>query len=281
MVMIDSAPSILFLWCYLGTIWWVLVRTWKNKPKNPPKSWTLLFGAFFLLAFGDVFHLLPRTYLWFQYSFNSQLDIYTSPLGIMISGIGLIFTGATMTVFYLFFYLFWKEQYINHLDILGLAKTKNKIRIYDGIAYASVIIRSILLFLPWNNYGASPVYYLGFLSFRLLTNFPLYVIGMEVLLLFLKGYNVTKNSGAIPSDVNHALKHSSIWIIVSFITYTISLLGSPIFPIFGMLMIPKTIAYLLVLYYMQKHILNNSALLNYMKEPLIEESADIGAVHIL
>ena len=271
MVMIDNAPSILFLWVYMGIIWFALVRTWKKKPKkSSSKSWNFLFGAFFLLAFGDVFHLLPRTYLWVQYALNNQVDIYTNPVGISIYGIGLIFTGITMTVFYLFFYLFWKEQYINHLDILGLANIKNKIRIYDGIAYASVIIRTLLILLPWNNYGTTPVYYWGFLSFRLLTNLPLYIIGMEVLLLFLKGYHVTKNSGEISIGVNHALKQSSIWIIVSFITYTITLLGSPILPILGMMMIPKTIAYLLVLYFMQKFILTNPSFLkNTYQEPLI------------
>ncbi|MHA1619745.1 MAG: hypothetical protein ACTSVZ_10735 [Promethearchaeota archaeon] len=279
MVMIDNAPSILFLWSYMGIIWWALVRTWRKKPKNPSKSWILLFGAFFLLAFGDVFHLLPRTYLWFQYSFNNQLDIYNTQLGILIYGIGLIFTGITMTVFYLFFYLFWKEEYINHLDIPGLSKIKSKIRIYDRIAYASVIIRSILLFLPWNNYGSSPVYYLGFISFRLLTNLPLYVIGMEVLLLFMKGFHVTRNSGVIPSNINYALNKSSIWIIVSYITYTISLLGSPLLPILGMLMIPKTIAYLLVLYYMSKYIINYVAQLD-LKKLLVEDLADIGAIHL-
>ena len=285
MVMIDNIPSIAFLWCYMAIIWGNLIHIWKNKPKIISKSWSLLFGAFFLLAFGDVFHLLPRTYLWYMYSFENQITIYTSSLGVFIYGFGLILTGITMTFFYLLFYLFWKEQYINNVDCPKLTGIKKKIKIFDGIVYISVTIRTILILLPWNNYGSAPVYYFGLFSFRLITNLPLYILGIEVLYLFLKSYKFTKNSNDIHPDVNTAIKQSSIWIIVSYVMYTVPLLGINLLPLLGILMIPKTIAYLIVLYHMKKYILLNLSLkqlpkksdksiidqnikLNYIKDPL-------------
>ena len=258
--MIDNIPSIIFLWIYMAIIWGNIIQIWKKRPKKISKSWSLLFGAFFLLAFGDVFHLLPRTYLWYRYSLQNQIDIYTSSIGVFIYGGGLIMTGITMTFFYLLFYLFWKEQYIKDIEIPELQRIKGKIKILDIIAYGSIIIRTILILLPWNKYGSEPVYYFGILSFRLLTNFPLYVIGVQVLFLFLKSYNVTKSMNLIHPDINKAVKQSSIWIIVSFVTYTFPLLGNHLVPLFGMMMIPKTIAYLIVLYIMKKLILLNPSL---------------------
>lgn len=260
MVMIDNIPSILFLWSYMAIIWGNLIQIWKNKPLKIEKSWKMLFGAFFLLAFGDVFHLLPRTYLWYMYSFENQTAIYTSSMGVFISGFGLILTGITMTFFYLLFYLFWKEQYINQRNCPGLKGIKEKIKIFDGIIYISILIRIILILMPWNNYGSAPIYYFGIFSFRLITNLPLYIIGIEILYLFLKSYNVTKDSKEIHPDINTAIKQSSIWIIVSYVMYTFPLLGINLIPLLGILMIPKTIAYLIVLYYMKKFILLNPSL---------------------
>jgi len=212
-----------------------------------------------LLAFGDIFHLIPRTYLWYAYTYQGQTAIYDSSMGIAIYGFGLIMTGITMTIFYLGFYYFWKETYLKTKNITVLSKIQEKIRIYDGIAIGSVIIRTILILLPWNNWGSSPEYYYSVFSFRLLTNLPLYVIGMEVLYLFYistKSEEITKQ---MPNNITFALKNCVIWIIVSYVTYTITLFGVPVMPILGMMMIPKTIAYLIVLYYMSRYIMMNSS----------------------
>ncbi|MHA1672373.1 MAG: hypothetical protein ACTSYI_01980 [Promethearchaeota archaeon] len=181
-------------------------------------------------------------------------------MGILINGTGLILTGITITLFYLLFYLFWKEQFITHVDLPGLQDVKKKIKTFDILAYGSMLFRVILILLPWNHYGGTPVYYLGVLSFRLITNLPLYILGFEVVYLFVKSIRNTKDSDEIHLNIIKALKHSSIWITVSFISYTISLLGTPLVSLFGMMMIPKTIAYLAVLLYMKKYILVNPSL---------------------
>ncbi|WP_457559547.1 hypothetical protein [Candidatus Harpocratesius sp.] len=257
MVMIENVPSIVFLWSYMAIIWGNLIQIWIQKPKNPSKSWKYLFNAFFLLAFGDIFHLLPRTYLWYQYSIKGQADIYTSSMGVLIYGAGLIITGISMTFFYLLFYLFWKETYSTKEEIVNLKSLGQNTKTLDAIAYISVIVRIILILLPWNQYGAEPIYYYTIFSFRLLTNLPLYIIGIEVLYLFIKSYNLTKKSNSVHPEINRAVKNSAIWIIVSFLTYTGTLLGVHLIPLLGMLMIPKTIAYIIVLYYMKKCILLN------------------------
>jgi len=238
----------------------VVVKLWLSRPAAPNKQWKYLFMSFFLLAFGDIFHLIPRTYLWYVFTYQGDTTIYDSAMGIQIYGFGLIMTGITMTIFYLGFYYFWKETYLNTTQIPALDKMRQNIRIYDWTAIGSVIIRTILILLPWNNWGSSPVYYYSVFSFRVLTNLPLYVIGMEVLYLFYISSKSKEINQHAPKEITFALKNCVIWIIVSYVTYTITLFGVPVLPILGMMMIPKTIAYLIVLYYMYRYIMTNPTL---------------------
>ncbi|MHA1821919.1 MAG: hypothetical protein ACTSVC_15710 [Promethearchaeota archaeon] len=257
MVMIDNFGSIIFLWTYMAIIWAVVIKLFLKKPQKPKRNniWKYLFLSFFLLAFGDSFHLLPRTYLWYLYTFQNQVNIYNTEVGIMIYAIGLMATGITMTFFYLMFYYFWKDVYLKDNGIKELQDIKTKVKIYDQIAVWSVIIRIILIFMPWNRWGTEPTYYFGVLSFRIITNIPLYVIGFEVLILFIKSVSVEGINEIVPKDINYAVKNSAIWIIVSYTCYTITIFGVPINPLYGMFMIPKTIAYIVVVYYLYKYIL--------------------------
>lgn len=262
MVMIDNFGSILFLWFYMITIWVAVIIYWKRRPSEKQKSWYYVFYSFALLAFGDIFHLIPRTYLWIDYTFNHNIGVYDSKMGIYVYGFGLIMTGVTMIFFYLGFYLFWKEEILSKVKSNpNFVSIEKNITVFDNIAYISVILRIILILLPWNNWGTEPTYYENFWNFRLLTNLPLYVIGFEVLYLFIKTSIQLQKDNTIHPDILHAIKNSAIWIIVSFVTYSITVIGVHAYPLLGMMMIPKTIAYLIVLYYMGKYILGNQDLL--------------------
>lgn len=260
--MIDNFGSILFLWFYMLTIWMAVIKYWNIRPSVKQKSWYYIFYSFMLLAFGDIFHLIPRTYLWIEYTFKNNANVYDSEIGVFIYGFGLILTGVTMIFFYLGFYLFWKEEILSKVKVNPkFVSIEKNIMIFDNTAYISIILRIILILLPWNNWGTEPTYYYDFWNFRLLTNLPLYVIGFEVLYLFIKTSIELKNEFKIHPEFLYAIKNSAIWIIVSFVTYTITVLGVHAYPLLGMMMIPKTIAYLIVLYYMGKYVLGNKELL--------------------
>lgn len=172
-------------------------------------------------------------------------------------------TGVTMIFFYLGLYLFWKEEILSkpgHSN--DFPSIHRKINVFDSIAYISVVSRIILILLPWNNWGSEPKYFNNFWNFRLITNLPLYVIGFEVLTLFMVTLFRYKDTQKIHPDLIKAIKNSVLWIAVSFITYTITILGVHSYPILGMFMIPKTIAYLLVLFYMSKYVLGNPKVLS-------------------
>ncbi|MHA1791265.1 MAG: hypothetical protein ACTSVI_01390 [Promethearchaeota archaeon] len=273
MVMVDNFGSIIFLWSYMVIVWFVVIRLWFKRPTNPSKEWKALFMAFFLLAFGDSFHLLPRTYLWYRYTFENALDIYTSAIGVIVYGVGLIFTGITMTFFYLMFYYFWKELYLERNDIPGLDGIKKHVKIHDVIAHLSVISRIFLILLPWNNWGGEPEYCCTFLSFRLVTNIPLYVIGLQVVYLFIRSLLIKDINEKVPGKVSKAVKNSSIWIIVSYTCYTITLIGVAFYPLFGMFMIPKTVAYIVVVYYMYKYVLSDKELTTISSKATIEKKS--------
>ena len=64
--MIDNWGSTIFNILYLSIIWVVLIIVAiQNKGKDKSKEWELGFKAFFLLAFGDMFHLVSRTVIFF------------------------------------------------------------------------------------------------------------------------------------------------------------------------------------------------------------------------
>ncbi|KFZ26735.1 MAG: hypothetical protein KQ78_01053 [Candidatus Izimaplasma bacterium HR2] len=176
---------------------------------------TMLFGIMgFLLGFGDSFHLIPRIIA----HLTTGLEDYQMALGI-----GKLITGITMTIFYYLIYRYYvllteKDSQTIHTTIITL-----------------MIIRFILLALPgndWINNGNS-------LFYGILRNIPFAILGSLIVVLFLK----------IGKEKEYRLfKKMGVWIIVSFVCYTIVVVGSGFIPVLGAFMIPKTIAYFIIIY---------------------------------
>lgn len=175
----------------------------------------ILFGIMgFLLGFGDSFHLIPRIIG----HLTTGLEDYQTALGI-----GKLITGITMTVFYYLIYRYY---------LLLTKKTNNHIHITIIVL---IIIRFILLTLPgndWINNGNSLLY-------AIIRNIPFAILGGIIIALFIT---------AREKDVNHQFYKMGIWIIVSFVCYIIVILGSGALPILGAFMMPKTIAYFIIIY---------------------------------
>lgn len=248
MRMEDNFYSIAFLLFYLLCIWitlvFVLIRN-RDKLSSRKNYWRFTFLAYFLLAFGDIFHLGSRTII-FVSGIDPNLEISR-----LFLGLGLILTGLTVTYFYVAFFHLWKNVFSPKYS------KEAKIGFYIILIYYLFIIRILLILTPFNNWfyvdNDESYYY-----FRLITNIPLYIIGISVIYLLLRDSLrelKRKEEIQIPRNLVISSFYTSILFVLSFIFYTITIFGIISIPLLGMFMIPKTIAYLIALYFHVKYIL--------------------------
>lgn len=176
----------------------------------------LLFGIMaIVLGLGDSFHLIPRALA----LCTTGLENYTFALGM-----GKFITSITMTIFYILLYYVWRLRY----HIQG----KNNITI---AVYVLAIIRIILCLFPQNTWtsATSP------LSWGIYRNIPFTMLGLIIIYLFYKSAKETHDSD---------FRYMWLTIVISFGFYLPVVLFADIIPIIGMLMIPKTCAYVWTVY---------------------------------
>lgn len=170
-----------------------------------------LFGLMaVLLGVGDAFHLIPRAY--------ALLTIGLEANAVAL-GIGKFITSITMTIFYVILYHIWRQRY----NIEGRKGLTFSI-------YALSIIRIGLCFFPqndWLNFN-SPV------SWGIYRNIPFLIMGIVIIAIF---YSEAKKH----ADTN--FKYMWLAIVLSFALYIPVVLWASIIPWIGILMIPKTLAY--------------------------------------
>lgn len=163
-----------------------------------------------LLGAGDAFHLVPRMYaLW-----TTGLEANAAALGI-----GKWITSVTMTIFYLILYYIWRERY--------QVKDRQSITI---TMWALTIIRIALCMFPQNNWLS----YDQPLSWGIYRNIPFAIMGIIIIVLF---YQEAKKAN------DKIFKNMPLAITLSFGFYIPVVLWGSTIPMLGMLMIPKTLAY--------------------------------------
>lgn len=162
-----------------------------------------------LLGLGDAFHLIPRIV---SHLTEGGFERYVAALSW-----GEFVTSITMTVFYLLFY----DYYCNRSG-----DTDRKKRV---LLYALAAVRIVLTALPQNLWGTKGSYLFG-----ILRNLPFAAMG---LLLILWTWKYRQKEG---------LRHTSLLIAVSFLCYLPVVVGARFVPVLGALMIPKTVAYVLL-----------------------------------
>ncbi|MFX1357281.1 MAG: hypothetical protein ACFFA8_08330 [Promethearchaeota archaeon] len=246
MQMQDNMGSIVFILAYLIIIWIFLLKLLiQRKFKNKDKAWKWTFMAYFLLGFGDLFHLGFRIYVFF--AGLAPDDPFTD----LAIGSGYIISGLTMTYFYIAIFHSWVFIYGEKYS------TPSKIKNFTIILYSAFLIRIILIFLPFNHWfeGDATVDF-GF-DFRIITAIPIYVIGIiSVYLLFRDSRSERNEFTGINIDRNRGNFMASIWFVISYISYSFTLFLVAIIPLTGLFMIPKTIAYLVAFFYHYKNMLN-------------------------
>ena len=180
------------------------------RKSNARKQYRLFGIMAVVLGLGDSFHLVPRALA----LCTTGLENYTIPLGI-----GKLITSITMTIFYILLYYVWRNRY----QISG----KNEITI---AVYLLSALRIILCLFPQNGWlQTNPP-----LSWGIYRNIPFALFGLLIIVLFF-----------LESKRQHDTAFQYMWltIVLSFGFYIPVVLWADTIPMIGMLMIPKTCAY--------------------------------------
>ncbi|MCM1370662.1 MAG: hypothetical protein NC181_02060 [Clostridium sp.] len=178
--------------------------------KNSSRELFLLYGIMTLiLGFGDSFHLIPRVIK--NIKGESKKVKWWMNLGLVV-------TSISMTIFYILLFYIWKMNY-----------DKTVHSIIPILIWSTALMRIIICLLPQNNWFKN-----GNKKLSLCRN-VLFAItgGIEVILFLISGgtFGITM----------------AICIILSFVFYIPVTLFAKENPKIGMLMIPKTIMYIIMI----------------------------------
>lgn len=163
-----------------------------------------------LLGAGDSFHLIPRALA----LCTTGLESFTVQLGL-----GKWITSVTMTIFYVLLYYVWRERY----GIRG----KNGL---TAAVYTLAGVRIALCMMPQNQWLSADAP----LAWGIYRNIPFALMGILIIMLF---YRSARERG------DRAFKWMWLTIVLSFGFYIPVVLWANAIPLIGMLMIPKTCAY--------------------------------------
>lgn len=198
----------LFDICYLVTVLTVGIRMIRGAKGS--RQFELFGWMAVVLGAGDSFHLVPRAIA----LCTTGLDSFAFQLGL-----GKLITSVTMTVFYVLLYYVWRERY----EVEGHKSLTVAV-------YALSVARVILCMMPQNQWltDRSP------LIWGICRNIPFALLGILVIVLF---YRSAKERG------DKAFGWMWLTIVLSFGFYIPVVLWAEAVPMIGMLMIPKTCAY--------------------------------------
>ncbi len=172
----------------------------------------ILFGVMALvLGIGDSFHLIPRVIALVS---GNGFEYYAPYLGI-----GKFITSITMTIFYVILYYVYRERY----------KVVGQNNLTMAIYFLALLRIVICLFSQneWLNYRQP-------LSWGIYRNIPFLILGMVIIWLF---YTASKKY----NDTSY--KNMWLTIVLSFGFYLPVVLFAGVNETVGLLMIPKTMAY--------------------------------------
>ncbi|MBR0134965.1 MAG: hypothetical protein IJM18_02075 [Clostridia bacterium] len=165
--------------------------------------------AVLILGFGDAFHLVPRVINYFS---ESDMTMWL--------GLGKLITSITMTVFYVCMY------YI----LLGVTQERENLWLTLAVWFLAAL-RTGLCLLEQNEWfsGRTP------LLWAIIRNVPFVILGALIVVLWFRR-----------RDRLGRLRFIWLWVTLSFLFYIPVTVGAGFVPMLGMLMLPKTICYVII-----------------------------------
>ena len=151
-------------------------------------------------------------------------------------GIGKFITSITMTIFYVILYKIWQVRF---------NKTKEETKLLTLTIYLLALVRIILCFFPgndWLNYNAP-------ISWGIYRNIPFAIMGIIMIYIMYKEAKVHNDKDYI---------YMAIAVFLSFAFYVPVVLWCTTIRIVGMLMIPKTLAYVWIVLIGYRYFRKNS-----------------------
>ncbi|MCR4750382.1 MAG: hypothetical protein K5877_11395 [Lachnospiraceae bacterium] len=166
--------------------------------------------AALVLGCGDAFHLVPRVLNYF-----TDTDM-TAPLGI-----GKLVTSITMTAFYVLLYYVWLGHYVEKEN-----------RSMTIAVWCLAAVRVILCLFPQNGWLLNS----SDMAWGIIRNVPFVILGAIICFLYFMDRGKDK-------------VFSPLWlyILLSFAFYIPVAVAAGIVPMLGMLMLPKTVCYILMI----------------------------------
>lgn len=206
--MMQAIVETVFDAVYLISVITIGILMIRNSKGN--RQFTMFGIMAVLLGSGDAFHLVPRAWA----LCTTGLENYTVQLGL-----GKWITSVTMTIFYVILYYVWRERY----QITGHKTTTVAV-------YILATLRIVLCMMPQNAWlsASAPLFW------GIYRNIPFALMGILIIVLFYK--SAKENNDA-------SFRFMWLTIVLSFGFYIPVVLWADVMPMIGMLMIPKTCAY--------------------------------------
>ncbi len=220
--------EITFNVAYLIVVWGLVMAMIRRQPHVPEENkpvTSLFIWAFALLALGDTGHVGFRVLAYAGGNLESTISIAGREVGLV--GLGALATAVTVTIFYVLMLVIWHRRYDKPYGWFG------------GLLFAAAAVRLLIMLFPaneWNN-TVPPQ------PWSLYRNIPLMIQGLGVAYLILRD---SRQVGDRP------FTWIGIMILLSYAFYIPVILFVQQMPMIGMLMIPKTMAYVgiaLIAYY--------------------------------
>jgi hypothetical protein len=228
---------------YLLVVWGLVIAMWQRRDQiEPSQRWARLFiAAFALLALGDTGHVGFRIVAYAVGDLDATFSLGGLELGWV--GLGALSTAVTVTFFYTLMLFIWQQRFDRPLGWFGIC------------LLAAAAVRLLIMAFPqnqWNN-SVPPQ------PWSFYRNLPLMIAGLGV------AYLILRDSLAVKDRTFQGI---GLMILLSFAFYMPVIFWVQQIPMIGMLMIPKTLAYVAIAWIGYRHLFRR------------EKRAPGGLVHI-
>jgi hypothetical protein len=214
--------EITFNVAYLIVVWALVIAMVRRREAVAPDDRRVagwITGAFALLALGDTGHVGFRVVAYALGDLEARPTIFGMPFSLV--GTGALATAITVTFFYVLMLVAWHERFRKDYGWFGY------------LLLAAAAARLALMIFPANEWArAVPPQ-----PWSIYRNLPLVLQGLGIAYLILRDARATRD-------------RTFLWIgamiLISYACYTPVILFVQQAPVIGMLMIPKTMTYIVI-----------------------------------
>ncbi len=176
----------------------------------------LFIWAFALLALGDTGHVGFRVLAYAMGDLGATINVAGRQVGLV--GLGALSTAVTVTLFYVLMLVIWRRRFDRPYGWFG------------ALLFVAAVARFVIMIFPQNQWDSE----VPPQPWSIIRNLPLTILGLGVAGLMLRDALARRDK---------SFKWIAVMIVVSYAMYIPVILFVQVAPVVGMLMIPKTLAY--------------------------------------